>query len=118
MQGDWLVKRVEMLENMVSGPDGLVAKVDRLQSEVSTFRTEFLQFRDWTRAEFLLVRGEMADGAAALRQEMADGFAAARQDLGAQIEAGDRETRNFMRVLYEDLVSRLTLLQEGLDRRP
>ena len=133
-----LAKRVEMLENTVNGPDGIGAKVDRLhdrvevldgrlgrlevrvevlQADVSTFRTEFLHFRDWTKLEFSAVRREMAGGFADVRQEMADGFAATRQDLGARIDASERETRNFMRILYEDLVERLTLLKEGLDRR-
>ena len=102
MQGDWLAKRVEMLENTVNGPDGLVAKVDRLQTDLSTFHVEFLQFREWTKMEF-----------SAVRREMTDGFMA----VGAQIEAGDRETRNFMRVLYEDLVSRIAMLQAGIARR-
>ena len=113
MRDGGLAKRVDMLENTVNGPDGIGAKVDRLevrvdvlQSDLSTFRTEFLHFRDWTTVEF-----------SAVRREMADGFVAVRQDLGARIEASERETRNFMRVLHEDLVERLTLLKDGLDRR-
>ena len=44
-----------------------------------------------------------------LRTEMHDGFSAIR----AEIRAGDEETRRFMRVLHEDLVSRIATIQKG-----
>jgi len=43
---------------------------------------------------------------------MADHVAALR----VEIRAGDEETRQQMRVLHEDLVARIGLLQEGLTR--
>ena len=47
-----------------------------------------------------------------LRDEMRVEFSATR----AEMRAGDEETRRYMRVLYEDLVARISLLQEGRPR--
>ena len=40
-----------------------------------------------------------------------------RDELRAELRAGDEETRRHMRVLHEDVISRIALLQEGIDRR-
>ena len=45
-----------------------------------------------------------------LRDEMREEFSAVRQE----IRAGDEETRRFMRVLHEDVIRRLAVIQEGL----
>jgi hypothetical protein len=37
--------------------------------------------------------------------------------MRGEIRAGDEETRRHMRVLHEDVISRIVLLQEGIDRR-
>ena len=47
-----------------------------------------------------------------LREEMRGDFLAVRAD----IRAGDEETRRYMRVLHEEVISQIALLQEG--RRP
>jgi len=44
-----------------------------------------------------------------LRTEMRDEFSALR----GEIREGDEETRRFMRMLHEDLVGRIALLQEA-----
>jgi S-adenosylmethionine synthetase len=44
-----------------------------------------------------------------LRQEMRDEFSAMRMEM----RSGDEETRNYMRVLYEDLVTRISTLGES-----
>ncbi len=80
---------MEGLERRVTQLEQLPARIDDLTSQVSQLRTEM-------RGEFSAVRGEMAKQGAALRAE-----------LGA-----------LMRVLHEDLVSRLALLQEGQRPRP
>ena len=48
-----------------------------------------------------------------LRDEMRSEFSATRADLRAEIRAGDEETRRHLRVLHEDLVSRIAALKEG-----
>jgi hypothetical protein len=48
-----------------------------------------------------------------LRGEMRDGFLALR----AQVDAGDEETRRFMRVLIEDVIARIATIGEGRSRK-
>ena len=49
---------------------------------------------------------------AALRTELRAEFAAVR----VEIHDGEEETRRQMRILHEDVISRIALLQEGIDR--
>jgi hypothetical protein len=61
-----------------------------------------------------------------LREEMRGEFAATRslldetrtlvEETRTLIREGDEETRRYMRVLYEDVISRMATIQEG--RRP
>jgi len=67
-----------------------------------------------------------------LRSEMGEQFSAIRQELRAEIKAegesiktelrkeirdGDEETRRYMRVLHEEVLSRITTIQERRPRR-
>ena len=84
--------RVERLEHRVTELEQLPARVDDLTSQISHLRIEM-------RDEFSAIRGAMAEqGAASVARDEA---------LGTQ-----------MRVLHEDVISRLALLQEGLSSRP
>ena len=47
-----------------------------------------------------------------LREETRDGFSAIRSELLAEIRAGNQESRNFMRALYEDLIARIATIGE------
>ena len=133
-----LTKRVENLEKTVSGPAGSVTQVELLRSDVSSigadlrsFRTEFQQFSGETRAEFSAVRDEMQAGFAAIRGEMRTEFVAVRQEIGdlraemntrfetvdrrfTTLEASLDQTRTEMRVLHEEVISRISLLAESL----
>ena len=54
-----------------------------------------------------------------LREETRDGFSAIRSELLAEIRAGNQESRNFMRALYEDTIARIATMGEkdpGSDR--
>ncbi len=53
---------------------------------------------------------------ASLREEIRAGDEAIRSELRAEIRAGDEETRRYMRVLHEEVISRIATLQES--RRP
>jgi hypothetical protein len=90
--------RVELLEKTMNGPRGLNEQVGQLRAdlthlrlEVTDFRGEFLQFRDETRSEFSAIRAEM-------------------RSLNA-------ETRVHARVLHEEVLSRIALLDEGRNGR-
>lgn len=98
MQNAWLEKRVEILENTVNGPGGIIervgsmeGKLDRLQSDLADFRTQMSLFVVETRGEFSAIRREF-------RQELRDGL----HDIQTQ-----------MRVLHEDLVERIKALARG-----
>ena len=101
MQSAWLEKRVEILENAMNGPGGVIDRVDRLegkvdhlQSDFGAFRTEFSQFVVETRGEFSAIRREIRH----IRQELTDGL---------------HDTQTQMRVLHEDLVERIKGLARG-----
>lgn len=54
-----------------------------------------------------------------LRADTRDGFSAIRSELLAEIRAGNQESRNFMRALYEDAIARIATMGEkdpGSDR--
>jgi hypothetical protein len=80
-----LEERVTFLENEMQGLRGLPERVASLEENILQFRAE--------------VRGEFS----AVRQDM-QGIV---QMLRAEIRAGDAETRRYMRVLHEEVLSRI-----------
>ena len=78
----------------------LESRVERLERRVTTL--EQLPER-MTALESQIVQ---------LRTEMRDEFSAMRHE----INSGDEETRTLMRVLHEDVIQRIALLQEGKGR--
>ena len=80
-----LERRVEILEQL---PD----RVTALESQI-------VQLREEMRTEF-----------SATRVEARAGDEETRRTLREEIRTGDAETRRFMRVLHEDLVSRIATL--------
>ena len=96
MESQTLEARVDALEHIVNGENGILVRLDKLTGEVSELRHEM-------RNEFVAVRREMRDEFAAVRVEMRDEFAAVRRELAA----GNEETRNYMRVLHEDAIARI-----------
>ena len=101
-------KRVETLENTVMGPGGVLEQLGELRSDVADLSTQFLQFRDETRAEFSAVHQKLS-GVDQKFLAVDQQFSAVR----AEIKAGDEETRRYMRVLHEEVIDRLTRLQNG-----
>ena len=86
-----LTERVEILEHKVEGLQALPARMDAVEAQI------------------LHLRGEMHDGFSAIRGQIGD--------LARRMQEGDEETRRLMRVLHEDTLTRLSLLQEGRGRR-
>ena len=95
-----LVRRMEILE-------GKVEELARLPDRMAALELQIVQFRAEVRAEFSATREE-------LRQEFRQEI---RQLRGEMVE-GDEETRRFMRVLHEEVLSRIVLLAEGRSARP
>ena len=83
--------RVESLEHRVTHLDGLPERVGAVEAQIVQFRAE------------------VRDECSAVREEMASGFAEVR----AEIE----ETRRFMRMLHEEVISRIATMGEGQGAR-
>lgn len=94
MEQPAIVERLARLEEKVSQLEA---------SPVSTLRTEM-------NTGFAEVRAEFAE----VRQEVRQQFDA----LEAKLDTGLEDTRRYMRVLYEDLVTRIATIGEGTPRRP
>lgn len=90
--------RVDSLEIRMTQLEQLPARIDNLASQVVQLRTEM-------RSEFSTVRGEIAEQGKTLRGEIAEQGKA----LSAKID--DQGTQ--MRVLHEEVIGRIALLQEG-----
>ena len=119
-----LAGRVVELEKQMIALQQLPTKVDDLALQVSQLHVEmtreFTAIRSEMAAEFATVRAEMAAEFTAVRAELAGEFATVRAEMTgefatvrAEMAEGDAETRRQMRVLHEDLVSRIALLREG-----
>ena len=96
-----LAARVAALESQMQKLlelPGLVASID---VRVATIKEQFLQFRTDVTAEFSATR----DG---LREEMRT----LGEALRTEIKAGDEETRRYMRVLHEEVISRIKTIGE------
>ena len=118
MAPESLEERVVRLEGQMTELRDLPRKVDDLGMQVSQLRAEM-------RGEFSAVRSEMAGGFAAVRSEMAEGLAAVRGEMAEGLAAVRGETAEGlatvgtqMRVLHEDVINRIGLLQEALPTRP
>ena len=85
-----LIRRIEILEQKVEG-----LEMTRLESQI-------LQLDNGIRAEF-----------SAMRQEMATAISRLEERLGEQIRSGDEETRRYMRVLHEDVIEKISRIQES-----
>jgi phosphoglycerate-specific signal transduction histidine kinase len=90
-----LIRRIEILEQKVEGLELLPARMTTLESQI-------LQLGDDMRVEF-----------SAMRQEMATAISQLEERLVERIRSGDEETRRYMRVLHEDVIERISRIQEG-----
>ena len=98
-----LTERVENLERKMELLEGLPERVSAVELQIGHLRTEMHE-------QFSAVRQEF-------RTEIRTEIEAVRTDLRAEVRAGDEETRRHMRVLHEELLSRIATLQEALPRR-
>ena len=85
---------------------------EQLSDRLDGIETQFLKFADEVRAEFSAVRAECS----AVRKEFRGESMGIRGELREEIRAGDEETRRQMRMLHEDVIARLTIMQDGHPR--
>ena len=83
----------------------LSERVNSLEVQIVQLREDVHNLRDDVRD----VRDDLSATRDELRNEIADNV----RVLRAEIRVGDEETRTLMRVLHEDLVTRLALIQRG-----
>jgi uncharacterized coiled-coil protein SlyX len=102
MQPQPLERRVERLEARVTILEELPARVDALTLQVSQLREEM-------RAEFSAVRDEISG----LRGEVQAGLSELRDSLHEKLRAVVDEIMGQTRSLYEDVISRIALIEEG-----
>src|SRR6187402_2877193 len=91
-----LEQRVTMLEEQMQEIRGLPARVAGVELQIVQLREEMRESFSATRSE---LRGEMHG----IRDELRAEMRGVRDDLRVEIRAGDQETRDFMRMLYEEL---------------
>ena len=72
--------------------------LETLAGRMTRVELQLVQLRDEMRAEFSAIRGGAGVTLSSLRQE---------------ISARDEETRRYMRMLHEDVIARLAIIQEG-----
>jgi predicted phage gp36 major capsid-like protein len=105
-----LERRMDMLERGVE-------PLEQLPERITALESQFVQLRDEMRAEFSTVRSEVRAGDEGTQRTLGDeiriGDEETRRVLRDEIRAGDEETRRYMRVLHEDLVTRITMLGDG-----
>lgn len=92
MRPQVIESRMESLERRVTRLEQLPGRIDDLTSQISQLRSEM-------RGDFSAVRNEVAERTGALETKI--------DDLGTQ-----------MRVLHEDVISRIARLHEGRPARP
>jgi predicted phage gp36 major capsid-like protein len=87
-----LEERVDMLERRVE-------ILEQLPERVTALEVQIVQLRDEMRAEF-----------SATRAEARAGDEHVVRTLREEIRAGDEETRQFMRILHEEVIERIKAL--------
>ena len=95
MQQRSVIERVEILERTVE-------VLERLPERVTGVELQLVQLRDEMRAEFSAMRAEMRAGDEETRRTLRD-----------EVRTVDEQTRRYMRVLHEEVISRLAVLHEG-----
>lgn len=132
------MERVEKLENALESLAGLPVAVGELRERVtgledraSALESQIMQLRGEMRNEFSAVRLEMTDmrvelkgDIAGLREELSDvrtelkgDVATVRQDLTGLITETRDSLSSQMRMVHEDLISRIALIAEGRPAR-
>jgi uncharacterized alpha-E superfamily protein len=102
-----LQERIESLEHNVEA-------IETLSARVTAVELQIVQLRDEMRHEFTATREEIRAGDERVRTDLR----AEINSLRAEMRDGDQETRRYMRVLHEEVIARIALIQEGGSRGP
>jgi len=108
--GEFSAARAEMGSEFSNVRAEIASEFSKVRTE---FASEFSNVRAEMAGEFSAVRAEMAGGFSAVRAEVAGEFSTMRAYFETVLADSQEETRRYMRVLYEDILSRIALLGEG-----
>jgi hypothetical protein len=97
-----LLRRIEILEQKVEGLELVPARMTGLEWQI-------LRLDNDMRAGFSAIRQDVATAIDALRAELIERMS----QLSEQISTGDEETRRYMRVLHEEVIDRISRIQEA-----
>jgi hypothetical protein len=103
--------RVEKLEERVTILEQLPARVDALALQIVHLREQM--HADFS-ANQTMLREEIRAGDEETRRVLRHELSALREEVRAEIRDGDQEVMSHARILHEDLVAKLKLIQEGL----
>ena len=124
MSPQTLANRVEILEITVVDLGKLPDRVGALELRVGALESQVSQLRTEMRIEFSAVRVEMRELNTGVRQEMHELNDGLRQDVHRLNEETRRELGGriedlgtHMRVLHEEVISRIALLDEHMNGR-
>lgn len=98
MAGQTLARRVDRLEQRMDA-------LETLPAQVANLATQILQFRE-----------DVDRALSAVRQDLGAEMAVQGNQLRHEMREGDEETRRFMRVLHEEVIERLSRIEEGRPR--
>jgi hypothetical protein len=100
-----LTERVQILEQKVQDLASVPARVTAMEVQI-------LQLREEMRDGFSAIREDMT----VLRDNLRGELHRSAEVLRAEMRQGDEETRRYMRVLHEEVLSRIATLGDA--RRP
>jgi molybdopterin converting factor small subunit len=90
-----------------------VGNLELLPDRVAAVESQILQLRSELKVEFSAIRERLDH-----HDERFDQVDRRFDQLETDIREGDEETRHQMRMLHEEVISRIALLQEHRGRRP
>ena len=104
-----LTERVGILEQKVE-------ELQRPPSRMAAVESQILQLRDEMHVEFSAIQDRL--GAIDQRfEEVLTRLQEGDDKTRAQLHEDDEKTRRYMRMLHEEVLNRISLLQEGRGRR-
>lgn len=88
-------------------------RLETLPARVAAVEWQILQLRDEMRTGFSAIGQEMAVMRADLRTELKSTAESLHAEIRAEIRSGNEETRRYMRVLHEDVITRIAALSDA-----
>jgi hypothetical protein len=112
-----LEQRVEMLESLPATVAEIKTLCEAIRADTESFRNEIRAeqktFRKEIRADNEIFRREIRAENEIYGAEMRSEFASVRTDVTAAVRESQEETRRQMRMLHEEVISRIARIDKG-----